>query len=161
MPSPDRNTLAMTDTEIAAFLAAGRRAHVATVDPTGMVDLVPMSYLLRDGHLGLWTDPASKKVRNLRANPNITCLVEEGERFEDFRAVQLRGRAELLDDLDQSRHAGEMLFSRYQPGGLTDETRAAAAALAPQRVVIVVHAERVISWDHRKQARLNAAEIGH
>ncbi|MBO0730118.1 MAG: pyridoxamine 5'-phosphate oxidase family protein [Acidimicrobiaceae bacterium] len=151
----------MSDVEVAAFLADGRRAQVATVDAAGLVDLVPMSYLLWDGSLALWTDPASKKVRNLRANPSITCLVEAGEAFEEFRAVQLRGRGELLEDLPSSRRAGELLFGRYQPGGLSDETRNAAASLAPQRVVIVVHAERVLSWDHRKLAGMSAADIGH
>lgn len=161
MPSPGRRALAMTEDEVAAFLAAGRRAQVATVDATGLVDLVPMSYLLWDGRLALWTDPASRKVRNLRANPAITCLVEVGESFEEFRAVQLRGTAELLEDAASCRRAGELLFGRYQPGGLSDDARAAAAALAPQRVVIVVHPERVLSWDHRKQAGLSAADIGH
>jgi PPOX class probable F420-dependent enzyme len=161
MPSSGRNVLAMSEAEIAAFLADGRRVQVATVDAAGLIDLVPMSYLLWDGRLALWTDPASKKVRNLRANPAVTCLVEAGAQFEDFRAVQLRGRAELLEDPASCRRAGELLFGRFQPGGLSDDARSAAAALAPQRVVIVVHPERVLSWDHRKQAGLSAADIGH
>lgn len=161
VPSPGRSAIAMSEDEIAEFLATGRRTHVATVDSAGLVDLVPMSYLLWDGSLALWTDPASKKVRNLRANPSITCMVEAGESFEDFRAVQLRGEAELLEDLASCRLAGELLFGRYQPGGLDDDARRAAAALAPQRVVIVVHPERVLSWDHRKLAGMSAADIGH
>ncbi len=65
-------------------------------------------------------------------------------------AVQLRGRAELIDDLQSSRRAGELLFARHGSGPLTEEARSAVAALAPHRVVVVVHPDRVVSWDHRK-----------
>ncbi|MGH9058347.1 MAG: pyridoxamine 5'-phosphate oxidase family protein [Acidimicrobiales bacterium] len=160
MSNQRRDALRMSDAEVEAFLADGRRVQVATVDAAGGVDLVPMSYLLWDGRLALWTDPGSQKVRNLRRNPAITCLVEQGDRFEEFRAVQLRGRAELIEDPDDSRRAGELLFARAAPGPLTEEGRAAVAALAPQRVVVVVHPERTVSWDHRKLGGVRPGDIG-
>ena len=98
-----RDAMRMTDDEVEAFLAVGRRVQVATLDAGGELDLVPMSYLFWSGRLALWTDPASQKVRNVRRNPHVACLVEAGERFEDFRAVQLRGRAELIEDVESSR----------------------------------------------------------
>lgn len=156
-----RDAMRMTDGEVEAFLAAGRRVHVATLDPGGQVDLVPMSYFFWDGRLALWTDPASRKVRNLRRNPSVTCLVEAGERFEDFRAVQLRGEAELIDDVESSRAAGELLFARYGAGPLTEEARSAAGALAPNRLVIVVNPDRIVSWDHRKLAEITPDAVGH
>jgi PPOX class probable F420-dependent enzyme len=156
-----RDAMRMTDSEVDAFLAAGRRVHVATFDSGGQIDLVPMSYLFWNGRLALWTDPASQKVRNLRRNPHVACLVEAGERFEDFRAVQLRGRAELIDDVESSRQAGELLFTRYGPGPLTDEARSTAAALAPVRVVVVVHPDRTVSWDHRKLGGITPEVVGH
>ena len=119
-----------------------------------------MSYLFWEDLPAMWTDPGSQKVRNLRRNPSITCLVEEGTRFEDFRAVQIRGRAELIDDADASCAAGELLFGRYSPDGLSGDLKAAAAAMAAQRVIVVVHPEEVVSWDHRKLAGVNAADIG-
>jgi PPOX class probable F420-dependent enzyme len=156
-----RDAMRMTDDEVEAFLAAGRRVQVATLDAGGQVDLVPMSYFVWDGRLALWTDPASRKVRNLKRNPSVACLVEVGERFEDFRAVQLRGRAELIDDVESSRTAGELLFARYGAEPLTAEARAAVAALAPVRVVVVVHPDRIVSWDHRKLAEITPDAVGH
>jgi PPOX class probable F420-dependent enzyme len=155
-----RDALRMTSDEVDAFLAEGRRVQVATLDVGGHVDLVPMSYLVWEGRMALWTDPGSKKIRNLRRNPAIVCLVESGDRFEEFRAVQLRGRAELIEDIETSRRVGEVLFARYQPGPLGEPARAAAAALAPDRVVVVIHAERVVSWDHRKLGGVTPADIG-
>ncbi len=156
-----RDAMRMTDDEVEAFLAVGRRVQVATRDGGGRIDLVPMSYLFWTGRLALWTDPASQKIRNLRRDPHVACLVEAGDRFEDFRAVQLRGRAEVIDDLDSSRQAGELLFARYGTEPLTNEARSAAAALAPERVVVVVHPDRVVSWDHRKLGGITPEEVGH
>ncbi len=161
MSEEGRGALRMTSDEVDAFLAEERRVQVATLDASGQIDLVPMSYLFWDRHLALWTDPASRKIRNLRRDPAITCLVEAGDGFEEFRAVQLRGRAELFDDPEVSRQAGELLFARYQPVPLSDEARAAAAALAPQRVLVVVQAERILSWDHRKLSAVRPADVGH
>ena len=105
----------MSDDEIDAFLKGGRRVQVATLDGGGQIDGA-MSYLFWNGRLALWTDPASQKIRNLRRNPHIACLVEAGDQFENFRAVQLRGRAEPIDDLQSSRRAGELLFARHGSG---------------------------------------------
>ena len=155
-----RHAMRMTPDEVTAHLEAGRRAHVGTLNPDGSIHLVPLSYFLWDHKLALWTDPESRKVRNLRRDPSITCLVETGDAFEEFRAVQLRGRAELIEGLEDNRRAGEALFERSRPGGLTDEMRGYAAMLAAQRITIVVHADAVVSWDHRKLAGVRPDEIG-
>ena len=94
MVDDPRAAMRMSDDEVDAFLEGGGRVQVATLDAGGQIDVVPMSYLFWNGHLALWTDPASQKIRNLRRNPHIACLVEAGDQFENFRAVQLRGRAE-------------------------------------------------------------------
>jgi PPOX class probable F420-dependent enzyme len=155
-----RDGLRMSAEEVSAFLATGRRVQVATFGASGGIHLVPMSYLFWEDELALWTDPGSQKICNLRRNPAISCLVEEGAAFEEFRAVQLQGVAEVIDDPDASRKAGELLLSRYQPGGLTGESRAAAAAMAGQRAVVVVHPQRTVSWDHRKLGGVKAVDIG-
>jgi PPOX class probable F420-dependent enzyme len=156
-----RAAMRMSDDEVHAFLAGGRRVQVVTLDGGGQIDVVPMSYLFWNERLALWTDPASQKIRNLRRNPHIACLVEAGDQFENFRAVQLRGRAELIEDLQSSRQAGELLFARHGSGSLTDEARSAVAALAPHRVVVVVHPDRMVSWDHRKLGGITPDDVGH
>lgn len=155
-----RNALALTDGEIATLLDEGRRAQVGTLNADGSIHLVPLSYFVRDGRVALWTDPASRKIHNLRRDPRVTCLVELGERFEEFRAVQIRGSAEIVEGYEANREAGEALFLRARPEGLNDELRGYAAMLAAQRVTVVVHPESVVSWDHRKMAGVRPDEIG-
>ncbi|MGH3372289.1 MAG: hypothetical protein ACRDPR_20065, partial [Nocardioidaceae bacterium] len=75
-----------------------------------------------------------------------------------FRAVQLSGCAELADDPDTSLRVGLALFARSS--AITDELRAAAAALVPERVAVIVRADRVVSWDHRKLGDVRPSDIG-
>jgi PPOX class probable F420-dependent enzyme len=154
-----RDVLSMSPDEVAAFIEASRRAHVATINPDGTPHVVPMSYVVLDGRLTIWTDPRSRKVGNLRRDPRITCLIEDGTQFAELRAVQLCGRAELGEDEETSLRVGLALFQRAS-GELTDELRAAAAGLAPERVAVTVHPERVVSWDHRKMPGVRPSEIG-
>jgi PPOX class probable F420-dependent enzyme len=149
----------MEPQEVMAFLNEGLRAHVATINPDGTPHVVPMSYVVLDGCLTIWTDPSSHKVSNLRRDARITCLVETGATFPEMRAVQLTGRAELGEDAETSRRVGLALFQRGA-GELDDDLRAAVEALVPQRIAVTVHVERVISWDHRKLPGVRPDEIG-
>jgi PPOX class probable F420-dependent enzyme len=149
----------MTPIEMAEFLAGERRAHLASIDPDGTPHVVPLSYVVIDGKVTFWTDPASRKIANIRRDPRITCLVEAGSEFAEFRAVQLHGRAELGADVETSRRTGLALYERAA-GALTDEMRAAVDAMAADRVAVTVVPERVVSWDHRKLPGARPADVG-
>jgi PPOX class probable F420-dependent enzyme len=154
-----RDELTMSEEEVRAFLQESRRTQVGTINADGTPHVVPMSYVMVDGLITIWTDPRSRKIANLRRDPRITCLVEDGQHFAEFRAVQVSGRAVLGEDYDTSVRAGLALFERAS-GELTDEMRATVAALAPERVAVTVHTERVVSWDHRKLPGVRPDEIG-
>lgn len=156
----DRDLMRMTESEVEVFLAEGTRAQVATFNNDGSIHLVPMSYFFWDSHLALWTDPSSQKVANIRRDPRVTLLVEGGSSPEDFRAVQIRGRAEVLDNPGDSEKAGLLLFERYSTEPLTDQARQYAQMLASIRATVVIKAERVVSWDHRKLGAARIEDIG-
>jgi PPOX class probable F420-dependent enzyme len=155
----ERERLRMDDDEVKAHLDACYRMQVATLDADGTPHLVPLAYMWFDGALALWTDPESRKVRNLRRDPRITCLIETGDGPHEFRAVQIVGRAEVIDDADTSRRAGEALSTRYG-GPLDDESRAWVESLVPVRVTVLVRPERIVSWDHRKLAGVGLEDLG-
>ena len=149
----------MSNDEVVAFLDGERRAHVATINADGSPHVVPLSYVVIDGLLTFWTDPRSRKVANLRRDARMTCLVEAGDRFEEFRAVQLSGRVELGEDRVTSERVGLALFERAS-GQLTERERAAVAALVDERIALTLHPDRVVTWDHRKVSDLDASKIG-
>jgi PPOX class probable F420-dependent enzyme len=140
----------MTAQEVVAFLEECTRAYVTTNGSDGWPHVVPLSYILLDGQVAFWTDGTSRKVRNLRADDRMGCLMERGDDVGNFQAVQLSGRAEIIDDHQTSTEVGTRLFARYSEGPLDPRAEAYATVLASQRVVIRLHAERTVSWDHRK-----------
>jgi PPOX class probable F420-dependent enzyme len=149
----------MSDDEVTQFLDGQRRAHVATINADGTPHVVPLSYVVIDGLLTFWTDPRSQKVANLRRDRRMTCLVEAGQHFAEFRAVQLTGRTELGEDRTTSERVGLALFARAH-GELTDDLRATVAGMVDDRIALTLHPERVVTWDHRKVADLDPGEIG-
>lgn len=144
-----RNLITMTDEEIQAFLQEERTLQVATLDHDGYPHLVAMWYVLADQHIVFWTYAKSQKAINLRRDPRLTCLVETGERYEELRGVQIKGRATIIDDRATVQHYGEMIFERYT-GPLNENTRAVVAGQAAKRIVVLVDPIEIVSWDHRK-----------
>jgi PPOX class probable F420-dependent enzyme len=139
----------MTDDEVAAFLAERRKLHVATLDRHGAPHVMPMYFLVVDGAVTFWTYTASQKIVNLRRDPRITVMAEDGEAYFDLRGVQVAGRAHLTGDLAVVTAFGERLHERYF-GPLDDGGRAYVARSAARRTRVTVEPLRVVSWDHRK-----------
>jgi PPOX class probable F420-dependent enzyme len=148
MPS-QRTQIRMSDGEIAAFLAERRKLHVATLDRDGSPHLMPMYFLVVDGAVTFWTYSASQKIVNLRRDPRITVMAEDGEAYFDLRGVQIAGRAHLTGDVGPVTAFGERLYQRYF-GPLDEIGRAYVARSAERRTVVTVQPVRVVSWDHRK-----------
>jgi PPOX class probable F420-dependent enzyme len=141
----------MTDDEVAAFLAERRKLHVATINRDGSAHLVPMYFLLADGAVAFWTYTRSQKVVNLRRDPRITVMAEDGEAYFDLRGVQIAGSARMTDDPALVGAFGERLYAHYF-GPLDDAGRAYVAGAAAKRTLVTVEPIRIVSWDHRRLA---------
>jgi PPOX class probable F420-dependent enzyme len=150
MPS-QRAAIRMTDDEVTAFLAERRKLHVATINRDGSPHLVPMYFLLAGGAVTFWTYTSSQKIVNLRRDPRITVMAEEGEAYFDLRGVQIAGRAHMVSDLAMVTAFGELLHERYF-GPLDEGGRAYVARSAARRTRVTVEPVRAVSWDHRRLA---------
>jgi hypothetical protein len=95
------------------------------------------------------TKAKSQKVQNLRRNPTITCMVEDGETYDQLRGVELVGRAEIVEESDRLWTLGVSLWERYN-GPYSEEVRPLVEMMLNKRVVVRVQVDRVVSWDHRK-----------
>jgi hypothetical protein len=115
-----------------------------------MPHLVAMWYGLIDGEIVMWTYGKSQKARNLRRAPQIACLVEEGDRYEELRGVSITGHAVLSEDPDEVTRVGRAVL--FAAGGDGDDPLAPVILekTAAKRVAITVKPARVVSWDHRK-----------
>jgi len=146
-----RDVIRMTEREIDEFLRGRHTMSLATINHDATVHLVAMWYGFLEGCVAIETKTKSQKVRNLRRDPRMTCMVEEGDRYEELRGVELVGTAEIVEAPDRMWEMGVNLFERYQ-GTYTEEMRPFVEAMLHKRVVVKLHVDRVVSWDHRKLA---------
>jgi PPOX class probable F420-dependent enzyme len=144
-----RDKVAMTADEAAAFLAGSRKLQLATINRDGTPHLVTMYYVMLDGRIAFWTYRASQKALNLARDPRITCLVETGNEYFDLRGVQVQGVVQPVEDpaavLEIGRRIAVAMAGVHD--GLADDY---VEHTARKRLGYVVEPARVISWDHAK-----------
>lgn len=145
-----RDQIRMTQEEIDAFLAETHTMNCATVNHDGTIHLVAMWYGFLEGCPALETKAKSQKVANLRRNPQITCLVEEGTTYDQLVGVEIVGRAEIIDDPERMFELGISVFERHNNVQYTPEMKPFVDQMLNKRVVVKIIPERYVSWDHRK-----------
>jgi PPOX class probable F420-dependent enzyme len=145
----ERKKIQMTDDEVAEFIDRSRTATMATISPGGKPHLVAMWYALLDGEIWFETKAKSQKAVNLRRDPTITVMVEDGLTYGTLRGMAIDGRAEIVDDPDQLLRVGISVWERYT-GPYTDEMRPFVDQMMNNRIAVRVVPIRVRSWDHGK-----------
>ena len=158
MGTNQRAQITMTDDEVAAFVERSRTASMATLGPTGAPHVVAMWYAVLDGRIWFETKSRSQKAQNLRRDPRITCLIEDGLTYDTLRGVSLEGRGKIVEDPDLLWRVGVSVWERYT-GPYTEEARPLVEFMLQKRVAVRVDVDRVRSWDHRKLG-LDPMEIG-
>jgi PPOX class probable F420-dependent enzyme len=102
-------------------VARARVARLATRTPTGRIDLVPITFALVDGRLVTAVDHKPKttthlkRLDNIRANPEVSVLVDEYD-DADWSAlwwVRLRGLAQVLEEGDIRDQGIKGLVEKY------------------------------------------------
>ncbi len=149
MGTNQRAQIEMTPEEVSAYLASQRTATLVSLGPDGHPHAVAMWYAVIDGVLWFETKAKAQKAVNLRRDPRVTVLVEDGLTYDVLRGVSLEGRAEVVDDPDALWAVGVNVWERYH-GEYTDEVKPMVEFMLRKRVAIRVDVERVRSWDHRK-----------
>lgn len=149
MGTNQRAQITMTDAEITEFVERSRVATMATIGATGAPHLIAMWYAVIDGELWFETKAKSQKAVNLRRDPRITVMIEDGLTYDVLRGVSFEGTAEIVDDADALWRVGVSIWERYT-GPYSSDVDPAIEMMLNKRVAVRVTPERVRSWDHRK-----------
>lgn len=144
-----RAQVTLSDGEIEQMLAGIRSVTIGSLGPGGHPHLVAMWFAVLDGEIWFETKAKSQKAVNLRRDPRISCLAEDGEVYEDLRGVAIEGRAEVTEDPELLWQVGVAVWERYH-GPYTERARPMVEASVRKRVAVRVIPERIRSWDHRK-----------
>lgn len=145
-----RNQIQMSPDEIWKFIEERKSLQVATIGADGAPHLTTLWFAIVEGDIVFETFTKSQKIVNLKRDPRIAVLVEDGIKYNELRGVAINGRAVLHDDPAVVLPYARAMVRRNQPEVPEEHVEAAAKMMAAKRTVVVVKPEKIVSWDHRK-----------
>ena len=149
MPSR-RDQIRMSDDEIWKFIDSRKSLQVATLNRDGSPHLTTLWFGILDGDIVFETFTKSQKIVNLKRDPRISVLVEDGDVYNELRGVAINGRAVLHTDPAVVHPYARAVMARNNPGLTGEQLDAASKAMASKRTAVVVKPDKIVSWDHRK-----------
>ena len=148
-----RDKIRMSDAQVRAFLESNKTLILTSVGPGGFPHPMPMWFALDDdGTVRMTTFRKSQKVMNVRRDPKVTLLVEDGEEYGELRGLVIYGTCEVVDDLRAVQDTlvditgGEAASSQEGREGMYKVIE----GTAKKRVLLEISPNKVVSWDHRK-----------
>jgi nitroimidazol reductase NimA-like FMN-containing flavoprotein (pyridoxamine 5'-phosphate oxidase superfamily) len=139
-----------TQAEIEIFLSKSLIARLGTINEDGTIHLTPIYFKYENNEFILGTQDASRRVRNIQRNPNVTLLIDDTN--STYQAVMVYGKAGLdHEDVLQKRTA---ILERYEP---KDEAIKSAQGLCQRWSSVIIHIkpDRFVSFDYTKASLIN------
>lgn len=150
--------IALTLSELDELMATSWNMRIATAGPGERINLTPMWFGWAGGAVYFYG--RGQKVANLRRSPACTVLVDRNERFPELQGAMLHGRATVLEDAGAEDADPHLEAVRWQMGAkyagghgeeVTGEpVRYPLTAVGRSARWVVVHPERLVSWDNSK-----------
>lgn len=136
MGTKQRADIVMSEAEIADFVNSSRTGTLATIGPDGQPHLTAMWYAVIDGEIWLETKAKSQKAVNLRRDPRVSFLLEDGDTYDTLRGVSFEGVAEIVEEPEALHRVGGQrvgtlhrpLHRRVQTDGRPDDEQAGRCA---------------------------------
>jgi PPOX class probable F420-dependent enzyme len=139
----------MTPDEIDAFLREQRTCRVATVSPDGRPHVGALWFAWDGTSLWLYSITRSRRWADLRHDPRVAVVVDDGKDYGELRGVELSGSVDFVGEAPRTGETypeldvPERLFAAKNFGldAMVHDGRHAWLRLTP---------EAVTSWDFRK-----------
>ncbi|GAA3051593.1 pyridoxamine 5'-phosphate oxidase family protein [Streptomyces roseofulvus] len=139
----------MTPEELDAFLTEQRTCRVATVSADGRPHVSALWFAWDGTSLWLYSLTRSRRWAQLRADPRLSVLVDDGEQYGELRGAELSGTAVFVGEAPRTGEpcpgldAVERLFAAKNFGldAMPHDGRHAWLRLTP---------DTVTTWDFRK-----------
>ena len=149
MGTNQRASIVMSEAEIVDFVNNSRTGTLATIGPSGQPHLTAMWYAVVDGEIWLETKVKSQKAVNLKRDPRVSFLLEDGDSYDTLRGVSFEGVAEIIDEPEVLHRVGVSVWERYT-GPYSDDVKPLVDQMMNKRVGVRIVSRRTRSWDHRK-----------
>ncbi len=150
-----RDQIIMTSDEVSTYLQSKLTIVINSIGRDGVPHPAPMWFAVEDdGAIVMTTFTKSQKIQNLKRDPRVTLLLEDGTLYAELRGVIFHGVAELHRDTDFVMRVLREINARGTDGGgadtLSEAEQAGMRAQAEKRTAMRVRPTKVVSWDHRK-----------
>jgi len=149
MGTNQRAQIVMSEAQITDFVTSSRTGTLATIGSDGQPHLTAMWYGVVDGEIWLETKAKSQKAVNIKRDPRVSFMIEDGDTYDSLRGVSFEGIAEIVDEPDAIFRVGVSVWERYT-GPYTEEVKPAVDMMMNKRVAVRIVGQRTRSWDHRK-----------
>jgi PPOX class probable F420-dependent enzyme len=134
----------LSTSELDQFLSEPHIAIVATAGPTGKPHAMPIWYFWRDGKVLFHTGGDSKKMRNLRSNPEVSVVIDT--KTAPYKVAVVEGTAaELPGDPALAREIAIHYLGQQQG-------EAYLANSHDPGTLVEVTPTKVISWDYARES---------
>jgi len=140
----------LPEEEIDPFLKEQKIARICTLNKNGTIHAAAVWFLYRNGSIVMCTPAATRKVKNIVRDNNVTVLVDDPE---TARGVLIFGKAKL--EYEYSFREAASLYEKYvsiQEAAkvVREMSRISKGGL----VMITVKPERIVSFDSTKDTML-------
>ena len=140
----------MSPEELDGFLASERTCRLATLGGDGSPHVTPLWFVWDGSSAWISSIVRSQRWTDIERDPRVALVVDAGERFDELRGVELRGRAEVVGEVPRAGAADHELAGperlhadKYAGGVVHHDGRHAWLRITP---------EKVVSWDFRKRS---------
>ena len=126
---------------VAQLVQWQRVCRVATVDARRRPHSVPVCHVLADGKLYFASGKDARKVRNLRAVPNVAVTVDlYADDWTQLKGIMLQGTTTIIEKGPRFRKIRKLLYAKYPQ--YPDQ----AALAETDSVIVEVTPIHVFSW---------------
>ncbi len=145
-----RDQIRMNQEERREYLDQSLTIIISSIGRDGVPHPLPMWYAVEDdGAIVMSTYTKSQKIRNLKRDPRVSLLAEDGTAYAELRGILMYGVAELVQDVERVADI-LMVVSSRQGGAELGDLRPQMRQSAEKRTGIRVRPDKIVSWDHRK-----------
>ena len=147
-PQRKRLAIAMSKEQRDDYLSTRRMCRLATISPKGVPHVSPLWFVWDGDHAWIYSIVKSQRWKNVSLNPKVAMVVDDGDRYEELRGIEITGTMESVGEIPRNGEPyeeleiPERLFAeKNSTQGMTHDGRHAWLRLTPGKIV---------SWDFTK-----------
>jgi PPOX class probable F420-dependent enzyme len=144
-----------TTDEFWRFVTVQKVMSLATVSRNGTPHNTAVWYVVDGSKIYFRAQSYKKKIKNIRTNDLVSCLIHTGARYSELRGTSILARARVVSNERERRRLSRLIHQRYL--NYRDYDRFPAhwrkRFLAEERSVVELTPLKIMSWDNRKWAK--------